>query len=194
MYLPQRWRAKPSNEFEAWENPAIPAGYTYLTQFLAHDCVNTSVPTSVLADHGNVRNGRSVAFELETLYGSDFDGCAHAIAADERDEFAPSKLELGTIRMAEPGKGECPFRDIARSKRSSGMVSMAACAACALPMTKRQQCARIPDNGAFTLFHNCVVDMLGSRSCAQNASGRTQAFYHASSSMRARYASMRIAP
>jgi hypothetical protein len=116
MYLPQRWRARPSNEFEAWENPAIPAGYTYLTQFLAHDCVNTSVPTSVLADHGNVRNGRSVAFELETLYGSGFDGCAHAIAADERDEFAPSKLELGTIRMAEPGKGECPFRDIARSK------------------------------------------------------------------------------
>src|SRR2546423_12225775 len=113
MYLPQRWRAKPSNAFEAWENPAIPAGYTYLTQFLAHDCVNTSVPTSVLADHGNVRNGRSVAFELETLYGSGFDGCAPAIAADERDEFAPSKLEPGTTPLAELGNGELPFAGIA---------------------------------------------------------------------------------
>lgn len=178
MYLPQRWRARPSNEFEAWENPAIPAGYTYLTQFLAHDCVNTSVPTSVLADHGNVRNGRSVAFELETLYGSGFDGCAHAIAADERDEFAPSKLELGTIRMAEPGKGECPFRDIARSKEVDGNGIDGGLRGVRIADDRNDNNALVSQiTVLFTLFHNCVVDMLGSCSCAQNASGRTQAFY-----------------
>ena len=178
MYLPQRWRAKPSNEFEAWENPAIPAGYTYLTQFLAHDCVNTSVPTSVLADHGNVRNGRSVAFELETLYGSGFDGCAHAIAADERDEFAPSKLELGTIRMAEAGKGECPFRDIARSKEVDRSGIDGGLRGVRIADDRNDNNALVSQiTVLFTLFHNCVVDMLGPRSCPQNGSGRTQAFY-----------------
>ena len=116
LYLPYAWNRKPSNEFEAWENPQIPAGYTYVAQFLAHYCVNSTIPTSALGNHNLVRNGRSVAFELETLYGGGFDGCAHAIQSGGDDALAPSKLVLGNIRMAEQANGQCPFRDIARSK------------------------------------------------------------------------------
>ena len=178
LYLPYTWNSKPSNEFETWENPQIPAGYTYVTQFLAHDCVNTSIPTSALGDRRLVRNGRSAAFELETLYGGGFDGCAHAIAPNSGDEFAPSKLALGNIRMAEPEKGECRFRDIARSKvgNEDGIAN-------------GLKGVRIADDRndnnvlvsqvtvLFTLFHNCMVDMLGSHVRAQREAARTQQLY-----------------
>jgi hypothetical protein len=175
LYLPYAWNRKPSNEFEAWENPLIPAGYTYVAQFLAHDCVNSSIPTSALGNHRNVRNGRSVPFELETLYGGGFDGCAHAIAPSADNELAPSKLVLGDIRLAKQANGQCPFRDIARSKladRESGAHGV-----------------RIADDRndnnvlvsqitvLFTLFHNCMVDRLASRFDAQSGAARTQRFY-----------------
>ena len=174
MYLPHSWRTEPSNEFEAWENPAIPAGYTYLTQFLAHDCVNSSIPTSVLTEHGSVRNHRSAAFELETLYGNGFDGCAHAVSTRNHDEFSPSKLELGKIHMAEPGKGECPFRDIARARE----IDSGALRGVRIGDDRNDNNALVSQMTVlFTLFHNCVVDMRGPRLAADAGPARTQAFY-----------------
>jgi Animal haem peroxidase len=175
LYLPYAWNRKPSNEFEVWENPQIPAGYTYVAQFLAHDCVNSSIPTSALANHRLVRNGRSVAFELETLYGGGFDGCAHALAPSADDKLAPSKLQLGHISIAQSANGQCPFRDIARSKLAD--------------LDSGARGVRIADDRndnnvlvsqitvLFTLFHNCVVDLLASRVPAQSGPARSQRFY-----------------
>ena len=175
LYLPYAWNRRPSNEFEAWENPLIPAGYTYVAQFLAHDCVNSSIPTSALGNHRNVRNGRSVPFELETLYGGGFDGCAHAIQPGGDDELAPSKLVLGNIRMAEQANGQCPFRDIARSKLAD--------------LESGARGVRIADDRndnnvlvsqitvLFTLFHNCMVDMLAARLGDESGAARSQRFY-----------------
>ena len=167
---------KPSNKFEAWENPQIPAGYTYVAQFLAHDCVNSTIPTSALGNHKLVRNGRSVAFELETLYGGGFDGCAHAIQSGGDDALAPSKLVLGNIRMAEQrANGQCPFRDIARSKLADLDSGTRGVGFADDRNDKNVLVSQI--TVLFTLFHNCVVDRLASRLGVESGAARSQRFY-----------------
>ena len=53
-------------------NEEMPAGYTYLLQLMAHDLVESTVPSWAAADAGiesrNMRSGRLV---LDTLYGGD---------------------------------------------------------------------------------------------------------------------------
>ena len=66
-------------EWEEWENPEIPSGYTYLAQLVAHDCVFTSVPTGApSAAPGPATSKRSSLLRLETIYGHGPDACPHA--------------------------------------------------------------------------------------------------------------------
>ena len=61
----------PSNECDNPDNPEIPAGYTFLGQFLDHDV--TFDPTSSLerqVDPESISNYRTPAFELDSLYGA----------------------------------------------------------------------------------------------------------------------------
>jgi hypothetical protein len=97
---------------------AIPAGYTYLLQFLAHDMVQTTVPFWEAADAGIAsRNVRALGLRLDTLYGADPTACPLAFTPDGLLPDDRTRLRLGRVQ---PGvattnpEGSCPFRDLAR--------------------------------------------------------------------------------
>ena len=101
-----------------WENPAIPSGYTYLLQFLAHDLVQSAIPLSVAGQLGaGTGNARRTPLRLDTLYGSGPVGSPHLYALDAPSDDRRTKLRLGRMRWKEtPRTAGCPFRDIARAE------------------------------------------------------------------------------
>src|SRR5882724_5159156 len=162
MYLEQEWPAPASDALEPWENPAIPSGYTYLLQFLAHDCVASSIPTSALRANSDIRNNRAAPLRLQTLYGTGFDACAHAISKNTVDPLVACKLPLGAVRLETLGTGKCPFRDIARSEPFSIEDAERRRSKPQLPDDRNDNNAIVSQiTVLFSLLHNCLVDRLG---------------------------------
>jgi hypothetical protein len=110
------WPAHGVAGAEAWENPHIPSGYTYLLQLVAHDLVHSSVPMSIIEDSGSgMLNARRSGLRLDTIYGGGPMVCPLAYALDDKQDESRTKLRLGSI-PDDPDirpKG-CPYRDIAR--------------------------------------------------------------------------------
>jgi hypothetical protein len=168
--LTERIRAE---EGEAANNPRIPAGYTYLLQFVAHDMVDSVVSFSIDQDalSPSTHNARQTPLLLDTLYGGGPDECPQAYELSQ-ENFAHSgqvprtRLRLGPPPQGSPpqGKHYCPFRDIARGKTNSGDRGLASSAWLTETMIAD------PRNDAhalvsqltvvFQLLHNHVVDML----------------------------------
>lgn len=109
------------------DNPAIPAGYTYLLQLVGHDLVDSGTAgAGMSAGAAKVTNTRQRALMLDTLYGYGPNASPAAYAlptADgeglpipERGLFPRNRLRIG--RVAEgarpPGARYCPFHDIGR--------------------------------------------------------------------------------
>ena len=161
MFVPYAWPVE-NNGLEAWENPSIPAGYTYLAQFVAHDCVNSSIPTAALRQQGpQPVNLRSTALRLETLYGRGPDGCAHAITSAERAGLTTSKLRLGRMRLREDDSAQCPFRDIARGKRVAADGAESGFGAVLIPDDRNDNNVIVSQMTVlFSLLHNAIVDGL----------------------------------
>ncbi|MGL4323395.1 MAG: peroxidase family protein [Beijerinckiaceae bacterium] len=125
----------------AEDNPAIPSGYTYLLQLMAHDLVETG-PAALLAS-GDVANARFRPLMLDTIYGSGPDGCGHAYDVRDRVENTADFPDLARaprrfLRTQDPVGAKpaptlcCPFRDIARSTQpvhvmANGTVLEEAC-------------------------------------------------------------------
>jgi Animal haem peroxidase len=103
-------------------NTEIPAGYTYLLQFIAHDLVDSTVPFWVAAETGiDSRNMRSVRLQLDTLYGGGPTSCPMAFKPVGSQPDSRYQLRLG--RVADADKlgltgGACPVRDLPRLKLS----------------------------------------------------------------------------
>jgi len=112
------WPAHADASLHRWENPAIPSGYTYLLQFVAHDLVNSAIPLSIAGRLGaGTSNARRTPLLLENLYGSGPVTSPHLYALDAPDDDRRTKLRLGRMRWKEtPRAAGCPFRDIARAK------------------------------------------------------------------------------
>lgn len=170
MYLPYAWPLSASGDAEAWENPSIPAGYTYLAQFVAHDTVHSTVPTTALRRPGQtVRNGRSAPLELQTLYGNGFDGCLTAMTDHDREQLTPSKLPLGQIRIGETIDGTCPFRDIPRALSAHTTTSAVGFRNVLIADDRNDNNVLVSQVAMlFALFHNTVVDLLHSGRCASD--------------------------
>ena len=104
-------------------NSTIPAGYTYLLQFIAHDLVDSVL--SPQAAHAVlrscVRNGRARALVLDTLYGTGPDECPQAYeysagSGQVMVELPRTRLRVGARSNPGPGRtAYCPMRDIARA-------------------------------------------------------------------------------
>jgi hypothetical protein len=111
------WPSHQHASLKRWENPAIPSGYTYLLQFIAHDLVQSAIPLSVAGTLGaGTSNARRAPLSLETLYGSGPVGSPHLYALDSSADDRRTKLRLGRMRWKEtPRAAGCPFRDIARA-------------------------------------------------------------------------------
>lgn len=162
LYLPYAWPTAPDAGREPWENPAIPAGYTYLAQFVAHDTVLSSIPTSGLrAGRPPAKNGRAAPLELHTLYGSGFDGCMTRLSDAEREQLRPSKLPVGQIRLGNVVDARCPFRDIARSQSRHATAKDKGLAVVSIPDDRNDNNVFVAQTTTlFTLLHNCLVDLL----------------------------------
>jgi hypothetical protein len=81
-----------------WENPNIPAGYTYLAQFVGHDLVHTSVVATVA--EGMPRpayNTRVAGLELQTLFG--FGPFFRPAAYEPVTSGLPTRLRLQATRV-----------------------------------------------------------------------------------------------
>jgi Animal haem peroxidase len=145
---------------EPWENPRIPSGYTYFAQFVAHDCVQSALPTAALqiGGRGTPRNLRSKALELDTVYGAGFDGCRHAERHLDAGQSRSAKLPLGRLQDTRTASAKCPFRDLPRTAGEDGTV-----------LTKVSVADDRNDNNVivaqmtvlFSMLHNAIVDMLG---------------------------------
>jgi hypothetical protein len=101
------------------ENPTIPAGYTYLLQFVAHDLVDTAIPLWLAASAGiNSRNMRGDGLQMDGLYGGGPTVCPVAFKPTGRELDDRTALLLGQISDAgllAMQDGVCPYRDVARA-------------------------------------------------------------------------------
>jgi len=160
MYIPYRWPPSQSPGTEGWENPNIPAGYTYFAQFVAHDTVRSSVSTSELGCPGQKnRNARLAPLELHTLYGNGFDGCLTGMTETDREQLRPSKLSLGQISIGEKIDESCPFRDIPRALPRYTTANPDGLRSVSIADDRNDNSALISQmTMLFTLFHNSVVD------------------------------------
>ena len=107
---------------ENWENPSIPAGYTYFLQLIAHDTVDSAVAFSAgPTPHTVLENTRRRPLMLDTIYGAgpDVHTSAYEFDIPHRDSKGAvprTRLRVGPRRSV-PGlsTSDCPFRDIARA-------------------------------------------------------------------------------
>lgn len=98
------------------DNKAIPSGYTYLLQFMAHDLVATSIPFWAADDLcDGTRNGRTSRLRLETLYGGGPMVNPAPYQPDDDGDTSRTKLRLGQFDGAGTPPRSCPFRDLART-------------------------------------------------------------------------------
>src|SRR5262245_44844603 len=161
LFLPHAWDGPLAAGLEAWENPRIPSGYTYFAQFVAHDCVQSALPTAALqigGGNGAPHNLRWKVLELDTVYGAGFDGCRHAERHLDARQTSSAKLALGRLQDTRVDGAKCPFRDLPRTAGEDGTV-----------LTKVAVADDRNDNNVivaqmtvlFSMLHNALVDMLG---------------------------------
>jgi hypothetical protein len=136
----------------------IPAGYTYLGQFIDHDLTfdKTTVTLGVHVSPADLLQGRSPSLDLDSIYGAGpaDAGSSRFYASDGR------KLKIGTTEGVGPGR-------------------LAARKGFDLPRSRSRKRALIPDHRndenlavaqthlAFIRFHNRVIDELASVPSAQ---------------------------
>jgi len=158
LYTPYPWKAPLAAGLEPWENPRIPAGYTYFAQFVAHDCVQSNVPTAAArAGEPGARNVRSSRLALDTLYGAGFDACAHASRALGNSARRLSKLPLGRVQDTRGPGRTCPFRDVARAPAADS----ASLSEVLLADDRNDNNVIVSQlTVLFSLFHNAIVDAL----------------------------------
>ena len=158
LFLPHAWEAPLAAGLEPWENPSIPSGYTYFAQFVAHDCVQSTLPTAALHIGGlPPRNFRSKALALDTVYGAGFDGCQHADRGPDARKGRSSRLRLSRLQDTRAAGAKCPFRDLPRAAGEDGTV-----------LSKVSIADDRNDNNVivaqvtvlFSMLHNAIVDML----------------------------------
>lgn len=108
-------------KYQSWENPAIPSGYTYLLQLIAHDLIASSVSLAVGDARAVVENTRDKALLLDCLYGAGPDLSPHVyeFSTEYRDTkgITPrTHLRVGPQRKTSASGSVCPMRDIARGR------------------------------------------------------------------------------
>ncbi|HUB11379.1 MAG TPA: peroxidase family protein [Acetobacteraceae bacterium] len=113
------WAATLKAGVAADDNPFIPAGYTYLLQFAAHDLVQSAMPFWAAADLGvDSANCRSRGLMLDALYGGGPIACPAAFepppGGSANEDEDRTFLRLGRVAPIPGGAGACPVRDLAR--------------------------------------------------------------------------------
>lgn len=138
------------------DNPNIPAGYTYLGQFIDHDItLDTTTLTEVATDPGAVENFRTPRLDLDSVYGlgprvqpSLYDRTTKGLGGDP----APVKLLLGRTSLggAEPAFEGLPH-DLPRNPQGFALLG---------DERNDENLLVAQTHVAFLRFHNAMVDRL----------------------------------
>lgn len=115
-YTLHDWPASLPGADDPDHNPLLPAGYTYLLQFVGHDIVQSSFARSRVDMPGAVvTNERIRPLSLATLYGGGPDVLPHCYALG-RSLQDDDRTELRLGRMGESKPGTClkPLRELPR--------------------------------------------------------------------------------
>src|SRR5437879_12875955 len=83
---------------EASDNPRIPAGFTFLGQFIAHDI---TADRSLLLHHARLkelRNFRTPRLDLESLYGAGPTGNPYLYDINDADKFLIGLSDSGDLK------------------------------------------------------------------------------------------------
>lgn len=135
----------------AGDNPAIPAGYTYLGQFIDHDITfDTASLKETLIDPLAIENFRTPTLDLDCLYG---DGAAGQPYLYEREN--PDKFLIGNTNLT-PGRGDSTIKtnlphDLPRASNGFALIG---------DPRNDENLVVAQTHLAFMRFHNKVVDQL----------------------------------
>jgi len=181
----------PTDVADELNNTAVPSGYTYLLQLVAHDLVQSAVSLALAGDDRlAVHNNRTTFLALETLYGGGptalpliYTRASPPVAAEGGQ--APPYFRLGPIKE---GPHVCPFRDLARINIADQLAgidvvqSPAEGRSAGLPDVLIAD-ARNDDHAilsqlttVFHLFHNGIVGLLERAAPAGGGGGGDPAF------------------
>lgn len=138
-------------EFVAQPRRRMPAGYTYLGQFIDHDITLDSafaerIPPWDKIDTANISNLRTPFFDLETLYGNESN------RSELMQENSQSLLKLGKTVGGELFKKTFP-NDLPR-QNGSPLAQI-------VDQRNDENLAVAQTHVAFIKFHNAVVNFLG---------------------------------
>ncbi len=129
------------------ENPSLPAGYTFLGQFIAHDIsldVNFDIPSDrVNADE--VENLRSPFLDLESLYGT---GPSEAPDLYNADQV---HLQVGDTEAVKTDDADRVYHNDLPRENKIAVVS---------DLRSDENLALAQTHVAFIKFHNSVVDRI----------------------------------
>lgn len=138
----------------AGDNPAIPAGFTYLGQFVDHDI---TLDLTSLGDKEKdplgTQNFRTPSLDLDAVYGLGPDGSPHLYARnpDEPSKHGPKMLIGRTVAVAFGGVAGEFRNDLPRSPEGFALIG---------DHRNDENLLVAQTHLAFLKFHNKVCDML----------------------------------
>lgn len=139
---------------ESGDNPNIPAGFTYLGQFIDHDITLDTTPLSdQIADPMATENFRTPALDLDSLYGQGQGINPEMYGRKKEPPYGPNnKFLIGTTAPS-PGQdiGEALPNDLPRNQVGRAIIG---------DERNDENLAVAQTHLAFLKFHNKVIDHL----------------------------------
>jgi Animal haem peroxidase len=139
----------------AGDNPNIPAGYTYLGQFIDHDITLDTTPLEVqAADPLGTKNFRSPAADLDSVYGQGQAVNPHLFQRDPITHQTTAKMLIGHASESfDPAGGTVPTlpNDLPRNQVGRALIG---------DERNDENLLVAQTHVLFLKFHNKVVDML----------------------------------
>lgn len=138
---------------QSGNNDNIPAGFTYLGQFIDHDItLDLTSLGEKMRDPAAVENFRTPSLDLDSIYGRGPDGSPHMYARDPENGSTTSKLLIGRNITVDFGNVVGEFRnDLPRSPEGHALIG---------DHRNDENLIVAQTHLAFLKFHNKVVDLL----------------------------------
>jgi hypothetical protein len=138
---------------QSGDNDAIPAGFTYLGQFIDHDItLDLTSLGEKMRDPTAVQNFRTPSLDLDSVYGRGPDGSPHMYARDPGTGATTPKLLVGRNITVDFGGVTGDFRnDLPRSPEGHALIG---------DHRNDENLIVAQTHLAFMKFHNRVVDLL----------------------------------
>lgn len=138
---------------QSGDNPNIPAGFTYLGQFIDHDItLDLTSLGEKMRDPRAVKNFRTPSLDLDSIYGRGPDGSPHMYARDPSSRRTSPKFLIGKNITVDFGGVTGDFRnDLPRSPEGQALIG---------DHRNDENLLVAQMHLAFLKFHNKVVDML----------------------------------